>query len=123
MKKAATTMFIDAISAEVEDMIELNQASLIQLERLPGIGFRRAQSITTYRDENGKFKHINELQNVLGIDEITFDILSAHVAIKDAPPAKTGELKLKPDPNIFAPQYQSFHPMNTTNNRWPLKIS
>ncbi len=56
--------------ADIEKL-ELNQASLIQLERLPGIGFRLAQAITTYREAHGPFRTLQDLENVAGIGPMT----------------------------------------------------
>ncbi len=46
---------------------DLNQASLSELERLPGIGFIAAQQITAYRDAHGPFRKVDDLSNVPGI--------------------------------------------------------
>ncbi len=46
---------------------DLNQASLSELERLPGVGFIAAQQITAYRDAHGPFSQIDDLKNIPGI--------------------------------------------------------
>jgi competence ComEA-like helix-hairpin-helix protein len=46
---------------------DLNQASLSELERLPGVGFIAAQQITSYRDAHGPFVQIDDLKKVPGI--------------------------------------------------------
>jgi len=46
---------------------DLNQASLSELERLPGVGFIAAQQITGYRDAHGPFSQIDDLKNIPGI--------------------------------------------------------
>ena len=46
---------------------DLNQASLSELERLPGVGFIAAQQITAYRDAHGPYRQIDDLRNVPGI--------------------------------------------------------
>ncbi len=46
--------------------LDLNQASLAELERLPGIGFIMAQKIITYRDQNGPFSNAIDLQQIPG---------------------------------------------------------
>jgi len=62
-------------------LLDLNQASLIQLERLPGIGFRRAQSITAYREEHGDFNSMDMLLDVPGMDSDTLELLKTRVTV------------------------------------------
>jgi competence ComEA-like helix-hairpin-helix protein len=78
----------EEVVAEAEEKIDLNQASLIQLERLPGIGFRRAQSIVIYRQEHGAIEDIDDLRDIEGVDADTLEILSEHTIIKPPPTPK-----------------------------------
>ena len=52
--------------------INLNTATIDQLETLPGIGRKTAERILEYRTKSGGFKRIEELMNVKGIGEKSF---------------------------------------------------
>jgi competence protein ComEA len=52
--------------------INLNAATVEQLETLPGIGRKTAERILEYRTKSGGFKRIEELMNVKGIGEKSF---------------------------------------------------
>ncbi|HEX9617646.1 MAG TPA: helix-hairpin-helix domain-containing protein [Anaerolineales bacterium] len=52
--------------------VNINTASQADLESLPGIGPVIAQRIITFRQENGPFTRIEELQDVSGIGPATY---------------------------------------------------
>jgi competence protein ComEA len=64
--------------------IDLNSASIADLEGLPGIGRRTAERIVEHRQKNGAFKKIEELMNVKGIGEKSFLRLKPLITV--APP-------------------------------------
>ncbi|CEN88247.1 competence protein ComEA [[Clostridium] sordellii] len=61
--------------------ININNASLIELDSLPGVGEVTAQKIIDYREENTKFKSIEEIKNVKGIGENKFNNLKDYISI------------------------------------------
>lgn len=55
--------------------IDLNKASKEELKTLNGIGDVKAESIITYRETNGFFEKIEDIKNVSGIGDATFEKL------------------------------------------------
>jgi competence protein ComEA len=68
----------------VSTPVNLNTATSVELESLPGIGPATAERILAYRQKNGAFKKIEDLMNVRGIGEKTFLKLKPLITV--APP-------------------------------------
>lgn len=56
-------------------LLDLNTATLEQLDKLPGIGESKAKAILEYRMKKGRFKRVEELMDVKGIGEKMFEKL------------------------------------------------
>ena len=86
-KKYITKESGDNISINSKDKkgenvkVNINEASKKDLEVLPGIGEEMAKRIIEYRNANGKFNKIEDLQNVKGIGDSKFENLKNHITI------------------------------------------
>jgi competence protein ComEA len=70
-----------APEAAAASVVNLNTASVAQLETLPGIGKSTAERILEYRQKNGGFKKVEDLMNVRGVGEKSFLKLKALVTV------------------------------------------
>lgn len=56
-----------ATSSAVPQLININLASVVELEQLPGVGPATAKAIVSYREKNGAFLKVEDLLKVRGI--------------------------------------------------------
>jgi competence protein ComEA len=73
-----------AAKASTSGPVNLNTATVTQLEALPGIGKSTAERILEYREKSGGFKKIEDLMNVRGIGEKSFLKLKPLVTVAAA---------------------------------------
>lgn len=62
--------------------VNINTASLDQLETLPGVGPAIGQRIIDYRTAHGPFQKIEQIMNVKGIGPATFNNLQSLITVK-----------------------------------------
>lgn len=68
-------------SSQSGALININTATLEELETQPSIGEVRAQAIIAYREEHGGFRTTDELMEVSGIGEKIFADISPHITV------------------------------------------
>lgn len=61
--------------------LDLNTATAEQLEALPGVGPSTAAAIEAYRTEHGRFRSVDELQEVRGIGPAKFEAVESSVTV------------------------------------------
>lgn len=63
-------------------LINLNKATEVELQTLPGIGPSKALAIIEYREMNNGFQTIDDLKEISGIGEKTFEKLESLITVK-----------------------------------------
>lgn len=61
--------------------VNINTASVAELQTLPRIGPQIAQRIVDFRSKNGKFKRIEEIMKVRGIGEKVFEVIKDKITV------------------------------------------
>jgi len=66
---------------KISGIVNINTGSEAELESLPGIGPSKAKAIIDYRQQNGPFVTIEDIEKVKGIGPKTFDSLKSKITI------------------------------------------
>lgn len=61
--------------------VNLNTATMEQLQLLPGVGPKMAERILSYRKQHGPFRSVEQLQDISGIGPKKFQKLAPHCAL------------------------------------------
>jgi competence ComEA-like helix-hairpin-helix protein len=65
----------------VPALVNINTATLSELQTLPGIGATKAQAIIDFRTNHGNFTSIDQLDDVPGIGPATINLVRPYVRI------------------------------------------
>ncbi|HEL1566620.1 TPA: helix-hairpin-helix domain-containing protein [Streptococcus suis] len=79
----ASTTTSSAMSQEEKNtsLVNLNTATEADLQTISGIGAKRATDIIAYREANGGFKSVDDLNNVSGIGDKTMESIRPYVTV------------------------------------------
>jgi competence protein ComEA len=66
---ALAGMLFIAAPAQAGDKVNINSATIEELQSVKGIGSKTAAAIVAYRDAHGAFVNVDDLENVKGIGE------------------------------------------------------
>ena len=62
--------------------VNINTATQSELEAVKGLGPAKAKAIITYRDQNGGFKSLDDLDNVKGFGKATVEKLRSELSVE-----------------------------------------
>lgn len=68
-------------SSSSANKVNINTANETELTSLSGIGPAKAKAIVSYREENGPFKSVEDIKNVSGIGDKTFEKLKDSITV------------------------------------------
>lgn len=72
---------LSGLQQETDGRININTADVTQLCTIPGIGESRAQSIVTYREQNGAFGAVEDIMKVSGIKDGLFQKIKDKIKV------------------------------------------
>lgn len=72
----------DELTNMGDGLININKADLEELQELDGIGEALAENIIAYRENNGKFKNIEDIKNVSGIGDSKYEKIKDSIKIR-----------------------------------------
>jgi competence ComEA-like helix-hairpin-helix protein len=84
--------FVDAQKKPPTDPVDLNSATIEQLEQLPGIGPSTAKAIVQFREKSGPFERVEGLLAIHGISKKRLEKLRPYVVVR--PPAQKSQMKI-----------------------------
>ncbi|MGE0879975.1 MAG: helix-hairpin-helix domain-containing protein [Acidimicrobiia bacterium] len=71
-------------AATAGGLVDLNRATTADLDTLPGIGPSLAAAIVSYRDKHGRFRQVEDLNQVPGIGAAKLEAIRSLVTVRDA---------------------------------------
>lgn len=80
--KTSQDTLSDKLAGNKNFTVNINSASVVEMQKLPGIGTVLAKRILEYRNCKKKFTSLEELKCVKGIGEKTFQKLKSFIRIK-----------------------------------------
>ena len=66
-----------------ENAIDLNRATAVELQLLPGVGPALSERIVEYREAKGEFARIEDVMQVSGIGPKTFEAIRDYLTVED----------------------------------------
>lgn len=70
------------VAPKLDGLLNINTATVDELQMLPGIGPAIAKDIVAYRQAKGPFKNVAELDKVKGIGKKKFEAVKPYCALE-----------------------------------------
>ncbi|MDZ5670361.1 MULTISPECIES: helix-hairpin-helix domain-containing protein [Bacillus] len=64
------------------ELVNINTATVEELQGISGVGPSKAEAIIAYREENGRFQTIEDITKVSGIGEKSFEKIKSSISVK-----------------------------------------
>lgn len=94
------SVFLGSAEAQTSALLDLNDATLGQLDELPGIGPAKARAIVTWRETHGAFANPEQLLDVSGIGPATYGGLCRFVRVGETPGCGGEATEPAPDQSV-----------------------
>ncbi len=76
-------LFMAAGPAWSDETVNINTATVKELQKVDGIGKKTASKIVTYREEHGAFGSVDEFKKVKGIGKKTLEKAKGQLSVDD----------------------------------------
>ena len=96
MKRLLMGLVAALVSTVAMAVVDVNSATQAQLEDVKGLGPVKAKAIVDYRQKNGPFKTLDDLDKVDGFGRKSIDKLRAELSVGNRPAAATKSVAGKP---------------------------
>jgi len=81
MKKLLLTLSVLLFSGSLYAAVDLNTASVEELQAVKGVGASKAEAIVQHRKQHGPFKRVEELDDVKGFGKKTVERLRSEFTV------------------------------------------
>ena len=83
---ALLLLFVTCAAAQAQKQppakpLDLNTATLEQLQQLPGVGPNTAKAIIRFREKSGPFKRVEDLRAIHGISKARFERIRPYITV------------------------------------------
>jgi len=103
----AIALTLASLLVSAAQPIDINTATVHELQALHGIGAKKAEAIVKYREEHGAFQSVDELTKVPGIGKKTVDDIKANLTAGAAGAAGGTEKKTMEKPTMEKPEHKA----------------